>query len=123
MSITGAEWKRFIAEGWPAGCVFAEGTTLNDGRDLYDRMNDLRIADDEVFEIPAWWRAWREGFATGHAARQAGVRGEGAWVVDLVAGWREGQEPEMLIVPMPKRATARAMPHITPRYGLTSSPP
>lgn len=117
MTITGAEWKQFLAEGWPAGCVFADGSTLSDERDIFDDGAELRIPDHEAFEIPTWWRAWRERVAAGPGGHQSGALGEGAWVVDLVAGWHEGWSPEDLLVPM-----ARTLSRATPRYGVVRTP-
>ena len=99
MKITGAEWKRFEAEGWPKGWIWTDESILDDGRNLYPEHGaeaEIIIADGETFIVPADWGCELEERAQGIPAEVHSIR-------SLIRRWRKSRDTVTLVLAVPKR--------------------
>ena len=102
LMMTGAEWKEFERLGWPAGYVWSDDSTLEDGKDLYPENGaegDITISDAQAFNVPDYWHAVYEG-PEGKPIDSGD--GEGLSIRGLVRSWRKARDTQVVVVNVPK---------------------
>lgn len=103
MKITGAEWREFEANGWPAGYIWADESTLDDERELYAMDGSLGFAADETFIVPAEWRMIYEGPEGKNLGGEFGLN-----IRAVIRKWRKDRDSETLVVTVPKSSAGEA---------------
>ena len=101
MKITVAEWRQFEDEGWPPGYIWADESTLDDGREIESLTNP-----NEVFIVPDWWGCVFEGGNT-EGSKEI-CRGEGFSIRSLIRKWRKAKTNVTIAVTVPRDQEAEA---------------
>lgn len=99
MKISGAEFLEWHEKGWPEGWIWADESTLDDGRDIYAAGNTpkktvLSVAPDEIFVVPDWWAAIPEEPKEGEE--------DGATICTLIRRWRKKRDTAFVGVEVKK---------------------
>jgi hypothetical protein len=56
VKVLGKDFKEWHDNAWPEHYIWAEGSLLNDGRELYDQVTGIVVLrDDEMFTMPDWY--------------------------------------------------------------------
>lgn len=93
MKISAQEFWEWHETAWPEGMVWVDGSTLDDGREIYaEDGKSCALPLAEIFTVPDWWSVYNEDDPS---VAEVSIR-------SLIRKWRRDRDSSSAVVTVPK---------------------